>query len=103
MYFRSNDGSKNTFAHQTTLDPLKLKKGKTLIMLLVGNEREYSKLKSLYIVFLHSTKLSVYRMGIKFDKDPLALESKCPNTPKLFTSGFIFPHIPKNEFLYHFL
>ena len=29
--------------------------------------------------------------------------SKCPNTPNFFTSGFIFPHIPKNEFLYHFL
>ena len=28
MYFRSNDGSKNTFPHQATLDPLRLKKGK---------------------------------------------------------------------------
>ena len=41
---------------------------------MVGNEKEYSKLNSLYVVFLHSIKLSVYSMGIKFDKDPLALE-----------------------------
>ena len=102
MYFRSNDGSKNTFALQTTLDPLKLKKGKTLIMLLVGNEREYSKLKSLYIVFLHSTKLSVYRMGIKFDKDPLALEqnkylSKIVNVYSAYYLD-VWPKNPTNNF-----
>ena len=33
-----------------------------------------SKLKPLYTAFLHSIKLSRYKMGIKFDKDPLAVE-----------------------------
>ena len=35
-----------------------------------------SKLKALYTAFLHSIKLSGYRMGIKFDKNPLAVEQK---------------------------
>ena len=30
--------------------------------------------KSLYIGFLHSVKCSGYKMGIKFNKDPLAVE-----------------------------
>ena len=33
-----------------------------------------SKLKPLYNVFVHSIKLSGCRMGIKFHRDPLALE-----------------------------
>ena len=33
-----------------------------------------SKLKPLYTTFLNSIKISGYRMGTKFDKDPLALE-----------------------------
>ena len=33
-----------------------------------------SKLKPLYTAFLHSVKISGYRMRIKFDKDPLAIE-----------------------------
>ena len=33
-----------------------------------------SKLKPLYTAFLHIPKRSVYKMGIKFDKDPLAVE-----------------------------
>ena len=33
-----------------------------------------SKLKPLYTAFLHGIKLSGYRMGIKFEKDPLAVE-----------------------------
>ena len=32
-----------------------------------------SKLKPLYTAFLHSIKLSGYKMGMKFDKDPLAM------------------------------
>ena len=32
-----------------------------------------SKLKPLLTAFLNSMKLSGYRMGIKFDKDPLAV------------------------------
>ena len=33
-----------------------------------------SKLKQLYTAFLHSKKVSGYGMGIKVDKDSLALE-----------------------------
>ena len=39
-YFRSNDGSQNTFVYQPTLDTLELKKTKVLIMFLVGNQME---------------------------------------------------------------
>ena len=46
-------------------------------MFLVGNQKEYILLnhfKPLYSAFLHSIKLSTYRMGIKFDKEPSAVE-----------------------------
>ena len=33
-----------------------------------------SKLKPLYTAFLHCIKLSAYKLGIKFDKDPLVVE-----------------------------
>ena len=47
-----------------------------MIMLLVGNQREYiySKLKPLYAAFLHDKKLSGCRIRIKFEKDTLAIE-----------------------------
>ena len=31
-------------------------------------------MKLLYTAFLHSIKLSGYKMGVKFDKDPFAIE-----------------------------
>ena len=34
----------------------------------------HSKLKPLCAAFLHSIKLSEFKMGIKFDKDSLAVE-----------------------------
>ena len=46
-------------------------------MFLVGNQMEYlinSKLNPLYTTFLNGIKLCEYRIGVKFDKDPLALE-----------------------------
>ena len=42
-------------------------------MFLDGNQRGYIIL-NLYTAFLHSIKVSGYRMGIKFDKDSLAVE-----------------------------
>ena len=47
-----------------------------MITFLVGNQMEYinSKLKPLYTAFLHCIKLSAYKLGIKFDKDPLVVE-----------------------------
>ena len=43
-------------------------------MFLVGNPRVYLilNLSHKYTSFLYSIKLSEYRIGIKFDKDPLA-------------------------------
>ena len=56
-----------------TLDTLELKKDKyTDYVLRWKSKRLYnSKRKHLYTPFLHSIKLSKYRVGIKFDKDPL--------------------------------
>ena len=55
---------------------LKLKKDKGADHVLsFKSKRVYtSKIKSLHIAFLHSIKLPEYKIGIKFDKDPLAVE-----------------------------
>ena len=55
--FKNNDGSQSTF----------IWKSKGVYV---------STLKSLNTDFLQSIKISAYRMGIKFDKDPLAVEQK---------------------------
>ena len=48
-----------------------------------------SKLKPLYTAILHSRKLSEYRIGIKFDKDPLAVEQNNYLT-KTVNAGFVY-------------
>ena len=48
--------------------------GEALIMLIAGNQRRYILLKPRYTAFLHSIKRFGYKVGIKFDKDPLAVE-----------------------------
>ena len=74
--FTSNDGSQSTFVYQATLVVLELKKDKGTDYLLSWKSKRVfnSKLKPLYIAFLNNIKLSEWRMGIKFDKDPLAVE-----------------------------
>ena len=64
------------FAHQPTPDTLELKidEGTDYVLSWKSNRAFNSKLKPLYTPFLHSIKLSGYRMGIKFDKDLLAIE-----------------------------
>ena len=76
IYFTSNDGSQNTFVYQPIFDTLELKKDKGTDYVLSWKSKGVynSKLKLLYTTFLHSIKLSGYRIGIKFDKDPLAVE-----------------------------
>ena len=76
MYFTSNDGSQNTFVYQPTLDTLELKKDKGTDYILSWKSRGVynCKPKSLYNAFLHNITLSVYKMGIKFDKDHLDAE-----------------------------
>ena len=62
--------------YQPPLNTLELKKDKGTDYVLSGNSKGVytSKLKPLYTAFLHSIKLSVYRLGTKSDKDPLAVE-----------------------------
>ena len=63
------------FVYQPKRSTLELIKTRALIMFPVGNQRGYIFLNlSHYTAFLHSMKLSGYRMRIKFDKDPLAVE-----------------------------
>ena len=64
------------FAQQPTLDTLELKKDKgTDYVLSRKSKGVFScKLKPLCTAFLYSIKTSEYRIGIKFDKDLLAVE-----------------------------
>ena len=75
-YFASNDGSQKTFIYQPILDTLELKKYKGIDYVLSWKSKggNKSKLKPLYTAFLHSIKLSGYKMEIKFDKDLLAVK-----------------------------
>ena len=80
MFFTTNDGSQNTFLYQLTLDKLELKKDKGTDYILSWRPKGVynSKLKLLYIAFLHSIKLSGYEIGKKIDKDFLAVrQTKC--------------------------
>ena len=76
IYFTSNDGSQNTFVYQPTFDTLELKKDKGTDYVLSWKSKGMFnfKLKPLYTTFLHSIKLSEYRIEMKFDKDPLAVK-----------------------------
>ena len=78
IYFTCNDGSQSTFVYQPTLNTLELKKDKGTAYVLSWKSKGVfsSKLKPLYSSFLNSIKLSEYRIGIKFDKYPLAVEQK---------------------------
>ena len=104
MCFTSNDGSQNTFVYQPTLDTLELKKdkGTDYVLSWKSNGVYNSKLKPLYTAFLHSIKLSGYKMGIKFDKDPLAVEqnnylSKIVNVYTVYDLD-AWPRNPTNNF-----
>ena len=64
------------FVYQPTLDTLGLKKDKNTDYVLSWKSKEVrnSKVKPLYTIFLNSINFSGYRIGIKFDKDLLAVE-----------------------------
>ena len=89
--------------YEPTLDVLGLKKTRALIIFLVGNQRRCtSELKPLYTDFLHSIKLSEYRIGIKFDKDPLTTEQNNYET-KIVNAYIVLeldtrPNYPLNNF-----
>ena len=65
IYFTSNDGSQNTFVYQPIFDTLELKKDKGTDYVLSWKSKGVynSKLKPFYTAFLHSIKLSGYRIG----------------------------------------
>ena len=74
------------------------------IMFLVGNQKGvYTfKLKPLYTAFLHNMIVSGYKMGIKFAKDPLAIEQNNYAT-KIVNAYIIYdldawPNNPTNNF-----
>ena len=73
MYITSDDRSQNMFVYQPTLE-LKKDKGTDYVLSWKSKSTYNSKLKPLYTAFLQSIKVSGYSMGIKFDKDPLAVE-----------------------------
>ena len=104
MYFISNNGSQNTFVYQSTLYTLELKKDKGTDYILSWKPKEVhnSKLQSLCTAFLLSMKLSGYRMGIKFDKDPLVVEQNIYLT-KVVIVGIVrhldaWPKYPSQNF-----
>ena len=65
-----------THVYQTTLDALELKKDKgTDYVFSWKSEGVFNfKLQPLYTALSHNIKLCGYKMGIKFAKDPLAVE-----------------------------
>ena len=73
--FFGDDGFQNVFFYQQTLDKLELEKDKGPEYVLKWKSKgvHNSELKPIYTVFVRSIKLSENRMGIKFDKDPLAV------------------------------
>ena len=72
-----DDGFQNMFVYQPLFDTttLELKKYKSTDYVLVGNQKRVytSKLKPLYTAFLHSTKPSGYRIGIRFEKNSVTV------------------------------
>ena len=76
IYFTSHDGSQNGFVYQPTLDTLELKKDKGTDYVLSWKSKGVynSKPKPLYLAFLHSIKLSGYKIRIKSNKGPVAVE-----------------------------
>ena len=73
IYFTSNDRSQNTFVYQHLFNK---KKDQIIDYVLSWKSKGVynSKSKPLYTAFVHSIKLSEYKIGIKFHKDPLAVE-----------------------------
>ena len=104
MYFTTNDESQNMFVYQSTLDTLELKKDKGTDYDLRWKSKgvHNSKLKPLYTAILHSIRPSVYRMGIKFDNDLLAVEqnsylTKAANVSIIYDLD-TWPKSPTNNF-----
>ena len=74
--FFVDDGFQNMFFYQPTLDTLELKKDRGSDYVLSWKSKGVftSKFEPLYTSFLHSTDLSGYKVGTRFDKDLLPVE-----------------------------
>ena len=85
--FFGDDGSQNRFVYQLILDTLELKKDKSTDYVLSRKSKEVHtfKLNLLKIAFLYSIKLSRYKVGIKFDKDPFVVEKDNCATKIVYT------------------
>ena len=92
------------FVYQPVLDTLEFKKDKGTDYLLSWKSKVVctSKLNPLYTAFLHSIKLSGYRMGIKFDRELLAVEQNNYTiniiNVYIFCDLDVWPKIPTNNF-----
>ena len=93
--------------YQPTLDTLELNKDNSIDYVLTwkSNRVYNSKLKPLYTASLHNVKLSGYRIGIKFDKDTLAVEqnnylNKIVNVYIIYEL-YTWPKIPTNNFKFN--
>ena len=75
-YFLGDDGFENLFLYQSNCSRLQLKKDKGIDYAISSkSEGVYSYILSpQYTAFLYNIKLFRYKMGIKFDKDLLAVE-----------------------------
>ena len=70
MCLTNDDGSQTNTWYVT----IKKEKGTDYVLSWKSKEVNTSKIKPLYTAFLHSINHSGYRIGIKFDKDPLAVD-----------------------------
>ena len=86
--FFGDDGSQNRFVYQLILDTLELNKDKSTDYVLSRKSKEVHtfKLNLLKIAFLYSIKLSGYKVGIKFDKDPFVVEKDNCATKIVYTN-----------------
>ena len=71
-YFWEDDDSQNMFVYHPTHDILELKRSKGTNYVLSWKSKGVctSKFKPLHTALLHRIKLSTYKVGIKFNKDP---------------------------------
>ena len=104
IYFTSNDGSQKMFVYHPTLNTSESKKYKGTYYFVSWKSKgvNVSELKPLYTACLHSIKISEYKMRIKFDKDPLAVEQNTYAT-KIVNSYIVYdldgwPRNPTNNF-----
>ena len=76
MYLTGDDGLQNMFVYQPAFSKLQMKKDKGINDFLIRKSKRLyrSILSPRNPAFLHNIKLSGYRIGIKFEKDPLVVE-----------------------------